>query len=784
MPVNALAAVSLASELDVLDDPAEQVHFTRWMADASGQRLGESAFQVGGMVCAACAGLIESALCGVDGVLDAQVSAAGHRALVRWDPSRTQVSSLVKAVRAAGYEAVPDAAAPARELRRSERRLALWRLFVASFCAMQVMMFATPSYVASGADLAPDLRQLLNWGSWLVALPALVFSAGPFFRGAWHSLKARRIGMDLPVALGLLVTFVASSGATFAPDGVFGHEVYFDSFTMFISFLLGARFLEMSTRHRAAEALETSLAALPESARRLTSDGTVEVVSVQRLRPGDRVQVPMGAAVPADGTLEVGATEVSEALLTGESHPVAKAFGDGLVGGSINLGAPVVMRVERVGVDTRYAQLVMMMRSAMSQRPALARRADAWAGPFLWAVLLLAAGAAAVWSVIDPSRAVWVAVSVLIVTCPCALSLAAPSALVAATGALARRGVMLQRLDALEALARLQHLFIDKTGTLTEDKPAWVGTQALDDQAVDPQMLASALALAAWSTHPLSRALTVPGGADGVADPADADPDAWSDIEERAGEGLQASDAQGRLWRLGSLCWVSDGPASGSVPAADALPAVWFGPVGQALLRFDFDERLRPDAAMALHSLAADGVQLTLLSGDQPARARRLAMRLGVGKVIGHATPQDKLDAVAAAQARGEVVGMVGDGVNDAPVLGRADVSFAMGQGALVARAHADAVITSSRLADLAMARQLARRTMAVVRQNLWWAAAYNAVCIPAAAMGWLPPWAAGLGMALSSMVVVANSWRLSRLPLPLPQPLPNLPGHTVEAAP
>ncbi len=780
MSLTAVAAAPAASELDVLDDPVEQGQFTRWTVDAEGRRVGESAFQLGGMVCAACAGLVEAALGREEGVVGVQVSAAAHRAQVRWDPARTRVSRLVQAVRAAGYEAVPDAAAPARELRRSERRAALWRLFVASFCAMQVMMFATPSYVAHGADLAPDLRQLLNWGSWLVALPALAFSAGPFFRGAWHSLKARRIGMDVPVALGLIVTFVVSSGATFAPEGVFGHEVYFDSFTMFISFLLGARFLEMSTRHRAAEALETSLAALPESARRLDAQGVVEVVSVQRLRPGDRVQVPLGAAVPADGVLEQGQTEVSEALLTGESRPVPKRVSDALVGGSINLSAPVVMRVERVGADTRYQHLVIMMRSAMSQRPALARRADAWAGPFLWAVLLLAAAAAMVWSVIDPDRAVWVAVSVLIVTCPCALSLAAPSALVAATGALARRGVMLQRLDALEALAHLQHLFIDKTGTLTQDRPAWVATQALDGRAIDERLVARAVSLAAWSTHPLSRALV--GDARAVAPrPGGA---AWTAIEERAGAGLQACDGQGQAWRLGSLAWVSDGAmASPDGPEQEALPAVWFGPPGQALLRFDLDEELRPDAGAALQSLASAGVQLTLLSGDRPARARRLAMRLGVGDVIGDASPQDKLDALAAAQARGEVVGMVGDGVNDAPVLGRADVSFAMGQGALVARAHADAVITSSQLADLAAAHQLAKRTVQVVRQNLGWAAVYNAVCIPAALMGWLPPWAAGLGMALSSLAVVANSWRLSWLPVSRPadpavpaQLAPNLP--------
>ncbi|WP_310740692.1 heavy metal translocating P-type ATPase [Ideonella alba] len=741
------------AELDVLDDPVEQRAFTRMVEQGGGARVAESAFLVSGMYCAACAGTIEAALLRVDGVLDAQVNAAGHRAQVRWDPSRTRPSALVRAVRGAGYDAVPDAAAPARELRRRERRQALWRLFVASFCAMQVMMFATPSYVASGNQIEPDLRQLLNWGCWLVSLPVLLFSAGPMMRNAWHAVRARRISMDVPVALGLLVTFVASSGATFDPHGVFGHEVYFDSFTMFISFLLGGRYLEMSARHRAAEALEQSLAGMPETALRLRADGEVERISVQRLQPGDRVRVPLGAAFPADGRLEVGTTQADESLLSGESVPVLHQPGDELVGGSLNLGGPVVMRVERVGADTRYQAIVTMMRDALSQRPALARWADAWAGPFLWAVLLLAFGAAAVWSLIDPDRALWVMVSVLIVTCPCALSLAAPSALVAATGALARRGVMVQRLDALEALARIDRLFMDKTGTLTEDRPHWSSTEREAGDEPQAQAEQAALALARWSSHPLAQALASDPRAVGRAQAVD-----WADVQEEAGQGMQATDPTGRRWRLGSRAWVQAEPG---------LPArgqeVCFGPVGQVQWRFGFEERLRPDARQAVQALQAGGVQVALLSGDDPLRVQAVGSALGLDLAQGGATPEDKLAVVAQAQAAGQVCGMVGDGVNDAPVLARADVSFAMGHGALVSRVHADAVVSSNRLADLVMARQLARRAIGIVRQNLIWAAVYNAACIPLALAGYLPPWAAGLGMALSSLLVVGNSLRLAR---------------------
>jgi Cu2+-exporting ATPase len=769
-----LAGEAAVRALAVLDDPVEQRRFTRYSTGAGGERIADSSLRISGMHCAACAGLIEAALGRVDGVLEATVSAAGERARVRWSPQHTGVARLIEAIRAAGYDALPDVALDARETRKLEHRSAIWALFVAAFCAMQVMMMATPSYVAGPGELAPDLRQLLNWGSWLLTLPVMVFSAGPFISGAWRSIRARRIGMDVPVALGILVTFVASSGATFAPDGVFGHEVYFDSLTMFVSFLLAGRLLETRARHKVAQVLEAALAGMPETALRLDAQGAVEAVSVQRLVPGDLVRVPVGQAFPGDGAVVQGETRADESLLTGESLPVAKPCGAAVVAGSLNLGAPVTVRVDRVGADTRLEAIVALMRDAMSQRPALARAADRWAGPFLWAVLVLAAGAAAVWSVIDPARAVWVAVSVLIVTCPCALSLAAPSALLAATSALARRGVLLQRLDALEALTRVQRFYLDKTGTVTDEHLQYTGQLRVADSPAaalgasvgaigDADLLARGAALAAWSGHPLSKALAA-AGAQAAAGAAQSRAD-WRDVQEMAGQGLQAEDGDGRCWRLGRPDFVAPGctPDAGVLPASTGRAAVWLGCDGRLLTRFDFDEALRPDAISAVQALRDRGLEVVLLSGDRPASAERMGRRLAVSRVIGGATPESKLAEVAAAQAAGLVVAMVGDGINDAPVLARADVSFAMGQGALVARAQADAVVASSRLGDLVLAHALAQRTMGVVRQNLLWAAAYNCACIPLALVGWLPPWAAGLGMACSSLLVIANSLRLAR---------------------
>ena len=719
-----------------------------------GAGIAESSLQVGGMHCAACAGLIEQALLRVQGVKSARVSAAAQSATVRWDPRLTRPSVLVKAIEQAGYDAVPDTAAAARAMRQRESRSALWRLFVAAFCAMQIMMLATPAYVSAAGDLAPDLKRLLDWGGWLLSLPVLWFSAAPFFTGAWRAVRQRRIGMDVPVALGIAVAFIASSGAAFDPGGLFGREVYFDSLAMFVSFLLGGRYLEMRARHQAELALEDASQRLPNTVTRVAADGQVEVVNASRLIAGDRVRIPVGQIFAADGVLLEGTTQADESMLTGESRPVAKRRGDAVSAGSMNLQSPVLMRVEGAGADTRYEAILALMRSARTQRPALLASADQWAAPFLWAVLLLAAGAGAVWSVIDPSRAVWVAVSVLIVTCPCALSLAAPSALLAAAGAMGRRGVLLRRLDAIQGLARMQLLFVDKTGTLTEGRMRCVDVQRLDntqDQQTTAVLQGLAASLAGCSHHPLSVALHDSFAA------ADID---WHDLRELPGQGLEGTDRTGRSWRLGAAGWVSES-ATNSVPGAQT----YLGCDGQLLLRFVFDERLRSDAAAAVHALQADGVQVHLLSGDAPERAGLIAAQLGLGPAdfSGGMSPAGKLAALRNAQQGGAFVAMLGDGINDAPVLAQADVSLAMGEGALVARTQADGVLVSNQLGDVLRARALAKKALTVVNQNLCWAAAYNAACVPLALMGWLPPWAAGLGMASSSLFVVLNSLRLSR---------------------
>ena len=763
-PVSAPVPDALADRLRLLDEPQEWSAFSR--PDVQRDNVWESNILIEGMHCAACALTLEDALLGVPGVLTAEVSAGSHRARVVWSADAVRPSDWMHAVQVAGYRAVPANDAFARERRKNEARKALWRLLVAGLCMMQVMMYAYPAYVAAPGDLTPEMEQLLRWASWVLTLPVVLFSCGPFFGSALRDVMHRRISMDLPVALGMLITFVVSTAGTFEPLGTFGREVYFDSLTMFVFFLLSGRWLELRLRDRTAGALEALMNRLPDSVARRLGDDSYERVPVRRLVAGDVMRILPGETFPADGVVLQGETTVDEALLTGESRPVARGVGAAVIAGSHNLSSVVQVRVERLGDQTRFAQIVALMESASTTKPPIARLADRIAKPFLLAVLLAAGLAGAFWWGRGPGHALMVAVAVLVVTCPCALSLATPAAMLAAAGTLARRGVLVRRLEAFEALAAIDTVVFDKTGTLTCDAMALgdVHTRA----GVAPGMaLAMAAALARHSLHPVSRALALAAG--------EATTGQWQaeGVRELAGAGVS-----GRVWsghadvaarrvelRLGSsdFCGVA-GTLAESVHTCLSDAQGW-------LATFEFHEQLRSDAMATVSALQAAGINVHLLSGDSETAAARVAAQVGITAFKGACSPQDKLDFLRHAQHQGRKVAVVGDGLNDGPVLAGAHVSFAFGQAVPLAQAQADFVVLGDQLGAVAQALLLARRTLRVVRQNLWWAAGYNAVCVPLAMVGWMPAWLAGLGMGLSSLLVVLNALRLSSKEKPAKAP-------------
>ncbi|MCX7251407.1 MAG: cation-translocating P-type ATPase [Burkholderiales bacterium] len=750
--------LTVTDDFSVLDDPVEQQDFTQ-DCEVQGRAAYESVLLVQGMYCAACSDAVESAIAGKPGVLSAQVHAATRRLIVRWDPALVRISELARAVGAAGYRLLPLQQALSVSERQAETRKALWRLFVAGFCMMQVMMYTTPMYVTQPGEIAPDLLHLLRWACWILSVPVLLFASGPFFGNAWRDLRRGRVGMDTPVSIGILVTFIASSGATFDPTGPWGSEIWYDSLTMFVFFLLGGRYLELKARDRTAGALDALINRLPERCERQQADGAFESISLKRLQPGDVVRVQAGQAFPGDGLLLSAGATVDEALLTGESHPVTRRQGEALVAGSYNLAGAALMRIERLGRDTRFAQIVQLMERASTEKPRLAQLADRIAAPFLLAVLLAAALSGWWWWQIDPDQAIAVAVAVLIVTCPCALSLATPVAMLAAAGALAKRGVLVRRLQAFEVLAGIDTVVFDKTGTLTRDR--LVLSQVLVRPGLVPaQALQQAASLASASLHPVSRAIARAAQEQGLALPA------FSEVQELPGLGLQAGQGDSLL-KLGSarFCGLDEAGLLGAGQSVEGQPCSYLVDASGWLATFVLDEGVREEAAAVVAQLHALGLETRLLSGDQAQAAERVARQLGITQVVAQASPERKLAEVLALQQQGHRLAMVGDGLNDGPVLARADSSFALGHGAPLAQAQSDFVVQSGQLDELVAAILLARKTLVVVRQNLLWAAVYNLVAVPLALAGWMPPWLAGLGMAASSLLVIGNALRLARPP-------------------
>jgi len=576
-----------------------------------------------------------------------------------------------------------------------------------------------------------------------------VYSAGPFFRGALRDLRARRPGMDVPIALGIGIGFAASVVSTGRGAG----EVYFDSVTMFVFLLLVGRFLDFVSRARAAHALQHLARLIPESAHRLRDfprSLETERVPASRLRAGDFVLVKPGEAVPADGVVASGAGPVSEALLTGEASAVPKSEGADLVGGSTNLASPLVLRVRAIGADTVLSSIARLVERAAEAKPRLVELAERAASWFVVTVLVLAAAAGAAWAYADATRAVQVVIAVLVATCPCALSLATPIAMTVAANALSRRGVIVTRPGVLEALARVTDVVLDKTGTLTRGDLEVVDVRVHGAIPAE-RCLTIAATLEAASEHPIARAIAAAARPARLAE--------VRDLRNFPGEGIEGW-IEGRRYRIGSPGFAAGAPAA---DAQSTQAAMWLADSSGPLASFTLRDQPRPEAREAVAALERMGLAVHLLSGDARAPTQEMATLAGIRSTQARAAPEDKRAYVARLQREGRRVAMIGDGINDAPVLAQADVSLAMGSGARLAQTRAGAVILSQDLRQVPQGIALARRALGIVRENLIWAFGYNLVVLPLAVSGLLTPWAAAIGMSASSLLVIANALRLAR---------------------
>ena len=735
------------SNLNIYDQPDVQRSFVSHEARDAAE-VKQASLILEGIVCAACVWLNERHVNALPGVIEFRVNYTTHRATVKWDDSLIQLSDILRAISAIGYIAHPFDPGRQEQVYKKERGQALRRLAVAGLGAMQVMMLAVALYAGEYQGMESRMQTFFRWVSLLIASPVVLYSARPFFTSALRDLKRMQLGMDVPVALAIGGAYLASVWATLTRSG----EVYFDSVTMFTFFLLAGRFLEMGARHRAGQAAEELVKLLPAMANRLTEGGE-EVVAVADLAPGDRVRVKPGDSIPADGRVIEGSSSVDESLLTGESLPLSRSIHDEVVGGTVNIESPLIIEVEKVGEDTVLAAIQRLLHRAQTEKPRLAGLADRIAGIFVGVILLLAMLVGWWWWQHQPDEAFWVVLSMLVVTCPCALSLATPAALTAATGSLTRLGVLTTRGHALETLARASHIILDKTGTLTTGRLQLqdIRLQGSQDEGA---CLRIAAALEQASEHPVARALSHEVTDAPLAREVDAIP----------GQGLEGR-VDGMRYRIGQPGYVSElvGQTGPVEVSEGSQTEVWLASEQELLAVFSLNDSLRPGAAEAVVDLKQLGLKPLLYSGDSEAAVTNVAQQLGIVDFWARMRPQDKLKAMHALQAEGAVVAMVGDGVNDAPVLAGAQVSLAMGGGTQLAQASADMVLLSEHLPHLPRAVEMARASLRVIRQNLAWAALYNLVALPLAAMGYVAPWMAAIGMSASSLIVVLNALRLNK---------------------
>ncbi len=709
--------------------------------------LASTSLMIEGISCAACGWLIERHLRNLSGVSEASLNLSNHRLTVRWSDAQLPLSELLGELRRIGYAAHPYQADQAAERLASENRRSLRQLGVAGLLWMQVMMATMATWPEFNLDLSESFFVTLRWTALLLTTPIVFYCCTDFFKGALRDLRTRHLTMDVSVSLAIGGAYVAGIWSTITGQG----ELYFDAVGMFALFLLAGRYLERRARERTADATAQLVNLLPASCLKLDADGHSNRILLSELQLGDRVLVQPGALIPADGTIVSGQSSIDESVLTGEYLPLPRGSGDAVTAGTLNVEGPLTVEVQALGDDTRLSAIVRLLERAQADKPKLAELADKVAQWFLLVVLVVATVVGLVWWQIDPQRAFWIVLALLVATCPCALSLATPTALTTATGTLHKLGLLLTRGHVLEGLNQIDTVVFDKTGTLTEGRLTLTAVHPLGALDADA-CLALAAALENRSEHPIARAF-------GRA------PLAAESVETVPGLGLLGC-VEGRNLRIGQPSFVAEG-FSQPAPVIPGEQGQWLllgderGPLAWLVL----DDRLRDDAPALLAACRRRGWQTLLLSGDSSPMVGQIAKELGIDQAEGGMTPAAKLTRLQALQAQGHRVLMLGDGVNDVPVLAAADISVAMGSATDLAKTSADAVLLSNRLTSLAQAFDVARRSRRIIIENLTWASLYNGLILPFAAIGWVTPLWAALGMSISSLLVVLNALRLTRQP-------------------
>jgi Cu2+-exporting ATPase len=747
-PAAYLASSEIPDSLAPYDDPSLLGRYTRPSSD---EAYLETTLRLEKIRCAACVWLCEQHLRRIPGVKDVQINYVSQKVKVEFSPEKTSLARLLFEIERIGYEAWPFEPSLSIEKSKKERRQLLTRLGVALLGMMQVMMYAWPSYVGD-SDITVEYDLLLGWTSWALTVPVMTYSAGPIFQAAWWSVASFRqthiLGMDVPIALALALAFSAGTVNLVTGSG----QGYFDSITMFVAFILAARYVELLARQDAqggAEALAKQLPATCERVPNYPTSLQVEIVPVVNCKPGEVIRVSPGDVVPVDGIVIESESSLDESLLTGESKPIDKRIGDRVYAGTHNILNPILIKIDAVGQSTRIAGIASLLDQALQAKPVMVSLAEKWAGYFVGFLLIVAFLSSAIWYYVDPSRAWTVLVSVLVASCPCALSLAIPTAMAAAQGAVTKLGLLIVRGHVLEGLVKATDLVLDKTGTLTMGQPELKEVLVVRSEFSRVDALTIAASMEMGQKHPLALSLLRAAEADNLLlSPL---PEA---IINQLGKGLSSG-----IYRLGSAAWVG---------AQQIAQEGQYGQVHLAdnkglIASFLFLDTPRVGLEKLLAAARSRKIMVHLVSGDDVTTVAWWAHHVGIDQFKGVCSPEDKYRYIESLQNQGRVVWAIGDGINDAPLLARADISIAVGAGAPLATAGADAILTASSLAPLAKSLLLADKAQRVIKENLIWALVYNLLAIPVAMMGWVNPWVAGIGMSLSSLAVTLNAWRLRK---------------------
>lgn len=712
---------------------------------------------IGGMTCAACSWLIERQALNLPGVTEARVSLT-ESTLSAKVTKNTTVATLMQRIAELGYRVQPVKTSERTKLLALENMLMLKRLAVAGLGMMQVGMFAIALHAGAIQGIELEYQQLMRWVSLPIALFVVIYSGTDFFRSAWLHLKHGAVVMDLPISIALSLALGASIYATVSAEG----EVYFDSVVMFVFFLLVARYFEHRSRFSSSLTLQKIQDALPKLANRV-ADKVLERCSVGQLNRGDRIRVFSGDTLPLDGMVLRGHSEIDESTFTGESIPRAVSMGDTVFAGTINLKQAIDVEVTSDPDSTKLKALEDAVSFAETQKPRIAQIADRIAGVFILAVLSIASLTAYYWWQHDPENAFWIALSVLVVSCPCALGLATPAALTTAAQRLRQLGAIIRGDNAAEQLSRIDTVIFDKTGTLTDGEFECVEILTLKELSESDCFLL-AVSLQAHSSHPIASAFTNTHASVPQATLITTLIQALSDASEAqtprtTAQGL-VFDYQSHAIRLGNESLLKDCDFSLTWPKGN-LHWIGLSIDGFVVALFGLKDKLRPDALDLVQYFKDAGIQTVLLTGDASAHARHFASDLPFDDSRFGLSAHDKLEYLSECQQQGACVLMVGDGVNDAAVLAQATVGIAVSRASDLARAKADIVVTELDLNPIKFAHQLALKTRKIIKQNLLWALGYNTVAIPLACLGYIPPWLAAIGMSLSSVIVVLNSLRI-----------------------